>query len=103
MKHTTLVGATSGGGISRSTTAMDVSSIASVPDTAQNQSAGEPPAVDWAMGEMGWPIDGEGNQVEGYIDGQLVVDNDGVHGTAEEVGSVDNATRQLQTSLKVPS
>ena len=71
MKHTTLVGATSGGGVSKSTTAMDVSCIASVTDTAQNQSAGEPPAVDWAMDETGWPIDEEGNQIEGYIDGQL--------------------------------
>ena len=56
MKHATLVGATSGGGVSKSTTAMDVSSIGSVTDTAQNQSAGEPPAVDWAMGETGWPM-----------------------------------------------
>ena len=44
MKHTTLVGATSGGGVGESTAAMDVSSIASVKDAAQNQSAGESPA-----------------------------------------------------------
>ena len=36
-----------------------------------SSSAGEPPAVDWAMDETGWPIDEEGNQIEGYIDGQL--------------------------------
>ena len=57
--------------MSKSTIAMDVSSIASVTDTVQNQSAGEPPAVEWAMDETGCPIDEEGNQIEGYIDGQL--------------------------------
>ena len=70
MKRTTLVGATSGGGFSRPT-AMGVSSIASVTDMTQNPSAGEPPAADWAIDETGWPIDEEGNQIDGYIDGQL--------------------------------
>lgn len=71
MKHTTLVGATSGGGVRKATAAMDVSSITSVEDAAHNQSAGESPAGGWAMDETGWPIDEEGNQIDGYIDGHL--------------------------------
>ena len=71
MKHTTLVGATSGGGLNSSTAAMVISPIASVTDTSLNQPAGESPAVEWGTDEKGWPIDEEGNQIEGYIDGQL--------------------------------
>ena len=70
MRHTALVGATSGGGAGRPV-AMDVSSIASVTDTASSPLAGDPPAADWATGETGWPVDEEGNQIEGWIDGQL--------------------------------
>ena len=61
MRHTTLVGATSGGGAGKPT-AMDVSSIASVTDMAPSPFAGESPAADWATDETGWPIDEEGNQ-----------------------------------------
>ena len=65
MRHATLVGATSGGGGASRPTAMDVSSIASVTDTAQCPPAGESPAADWAMDDTGWPVDEEGNQIEG--------------------------------------
>ena len=51
MRHTTLVGATSGGGAGRPV-AMDVSSIASVTDTASSPIAGEPPAADWATAKQ---------------------------------------------------
>ena len=51
MRHTTLVGATSGGG-AISTVAMGIGSIASVTDTAQNPIAGEPPAADWGRNRL---------------------------------------------------
>ena len=55
MRHTTLVGATSGPSASRST-AMDIGSIASVADSSQQQpeEGGEAPSGDWG-GEGSWP------------------------------------------------
>ena len=70
MKHATLVGATTLGGPGKASTAMDVGSIASVTDAGVTQ-PGEAPSSEWAIDETGPPIDEEGNQIEGYIDGQL--------------------------------
>ena len=70
MKHTTLVGATAGRNSGKASTAMDVSSIASVTDAGVTQ-PGEAPSSEWTIDETGWPIDEEGNQIEGCIDGQL--------------------------------
>ena len=64
MRQTTLVGATSGAAVNR-TVAMDIGSIASVTDTAQNPDGGEAPVPDWPTDESGWPIDEEGNHIDG--------------------------------------
>ena len=70
MRHTTLVGATSGASASRPT-AMDVGSIASVTDRDQPQpqpeEEKEAAQVDW-YGEGGWPAEGE---EEAWVEGQL--------------------------------
>ena len=62
MKHTSLVGATSGSG-GRSPTAMDVSAIATV--TTDGEEKDEQPQQQssqplWSVNEAGWPVDEEG-------------------------------------------
>ena len=72
MRHTTLVGATNGAAANRPTD-MVIGPIASVTDQAQNPGGEEAPApvADCQTDESGWPIDEEGNPIEGWIDGHL--------------------------------
>ena len=68
MRHTTLVGATSGAAANRST-AMDIGSIASVTDAEKQPGGGEAPVVVWTTDDGGWPTDEEGT--ESWTDGQI--------------------------------
>lgn len=55
MRHTTLVGASSGAAVSR-TVAMDIGSIASVTDTARRPYGGEAPVPDWPTTKVAGPL-----------------------------------------------
>ena len=98
MRHTTLVGATSGASASRPT-AMDVGSIASVTDRDQPQPQPEEEREatqgDW-YGEGGWPAEGE---EEAWVEGQL----NWIKGKGKGKGACWNCGRQGHQQSQCPN